>query len=113
MKIERSRAKEKFVRKGSRLAIDLSSYRVTVRKNTEKEARQENPRSSLNPVSVSGERRMEAYTKEEEKKNGIVVNAVETRPAGRESSKVSPRITRDSSSKSMESPFRDSATFVA
>lgn len=35
MKIERSRAKEKFVRKGSRLAIDLSSYRVTVRKNTE------------------------------------------------------------------------------
>lgn len=35
MKIERSRGKEKFVRKRSRLAIDLSSYRVTVRKNTE------------------------------------------------------------------------------
>lgn len=61
-----------------------------------KEPRQENSRSLLTP-SLSLAREGWICTKEEEKKNGIIVSAVETRPAGRESSKVSPRITRDSS----------------
>lgn len=56
-----------------------------------KEPRQENPRSLLTP-SLSLAREGWICTKEEEKKNGIIVSAVETRPAGRESSKVSPRI---------------------
>lgn len=92
MKIERRREKEKFVRKGSRLAIDLSSYEKK-RGDIEKEPRQENPRSLLT-LSLSLAKEGWIYTKEEEKKNGIIVSAVETRPAGRESSKVSPRITR-------------------
>lgn len=92
MKIERRREKEKFLRKGSRLAIDLSSYEKK-RGDIEKEPRQENPRSLLT-LSLSLAKEGWIYTKEEEKKNGIIVSAVETRPAGRESSKVSPRITR-------------------
>lgn len=39
----------------------------------------------VNSVSVFGDRRMDIYTKKEKKKNGIIVSAVETRPAGRES----------------------------
>lgn len=94
MKIERRREKEKFLRKGSRLAIDLSSYRDEKKRgDVEEEPRQENPRSLLT-LSLSLAKEGWIYTKEKEKKNGIIVSAVETRPAGRESSKVSPRITR-------------------